>query len=172
MPSLLSVVWEIQPTSWPQSSGPQSGEADKRALKDEFQPQGHRLIIFPTHLIGLPHWASGMASLGPQLILEEEGRDRFGGPSPKRLAWGWIQRAVGLAALPASCLLPPPGFGLFPFRVSTVQEGALGSGGRWKGSIRGPQAHGFLGVRTERWVGARAHISLGRTPASTNSNSL
>lgn len=96
----------------------------------------------------------GMALLGPRLILEEEGNDKFGAfgsPSLKHVARGW-RGQWGLLSLPPSCLLPPPGWGLFPFRVGGGQEEALGSGGCWEGSIRGPRANAFLGVRTERWV--------------------
>lgn len=58
-----NIVWESEPTSWPQSAEPRA-EADKGTLKDELQPHGCRLIIFPTHLTEVTqsqgnglHWA-------------------------------------------------------------------------------------------------------------------
>lgn len=81
------------------------------------------------------------------------GLGSFGGPSLRHVAGG-LERAVGLAALPlpVCCLLLVWGFS--PFQVSMVQEEALLAGSCWEGSVRGPQAHGFLGLgSTDRVLG-------------------
>ena len=70
-PPSSNVVWEIQPTSWPQSAGA-PGRADKQALKDELQPWGCRLIIFPTHLIDRTHGAAGSRLLWASADAREE----------------------------------------------------------------------------------------------------
>lgn len=81
------------------------------------------------------------------------GLGSFGGPSLRHEAGGWRgQWGLLLSPLSACCLLLV--WALSPFQVSMVQEEALGSGSCWEGSVRGPQAHVFLGLgRADRALG-------------------
>lgn len=72
-PPSTSIVWESEPTSWPQSAEP-GAEADKCALKDELQPHGSRLIIFPTHLTDVTQSHGEWPALGPLLMLGRGGK--------------------------------------------------------------------------------------------------
>lgn len=101
------------------------GEADRGALKDELQPHGCRLIIFPTHLIDGTHGALGTglhwAHCRPW---GKRGNDRSGssgGPSLRDVAWG--QRGQWGLLLSPFCLLPPPGVCFFSLVGQHVSGG-------------------------------------------------
>lgn len=128
-PPSSNVVWEIQPTSWPQSAGA-PGRADKRALKDELQPWGCRLIIFPTHLIDRTHGATGNGLASADAAGKRRGvvtgLGSFSQPSPQ--GWGLeVEKAAEPPAVPQPCLLSPSSFASLP--VSMVQ-----GANTWRGS--------------------------------------
>ena len=145
-PPSSNVVWEIQPTSWPQSAGAR-GRADKQGLKAELRPRGCRLIIFPTHLIDRTHGAAGN---GLHWASSDAGKRRemtdlgsFGSPSPRAVAWGWRgQWGRLLSPSPVFCLL-------LAFCFFSLQ-GQHGSGRKHLAKLLGkPLAHKlpcFLGL--------------------------
>lgn len=117
------------------------GEADKRALKDRFQPQGHRLISFPhTWLAGLVgSWGGGAGNVpvGLQLMREDQGN-------------GGLGSCGGTS--PGCCLLLAGGFlpsrGARPRRKRATQ-------GYWEASVGGPrhmfpQGHALGGPESPR----------------------
>lgn len=155
MPSLQ--VWSGRFSQPPGLSNQDpGGEADKRALKDKFQPPDHRLNYF-SHTLGWPaaqghrewpHWS-------PQLRLGEEGNNRSGGlgrPLPQSM--GPVAAEGG-----GACCSPP-----FLSAASSWFGGFLPSSSAWlKRKLFSQEAFGKVlsGAGTHIFLGLGGFLGLG-----------